>query len=505
MTLTRLWFAVCALVAALGLYLAIGASVKHAEREKDLASEQVRLDQRGVQLAMRLDARQRLDLLLRFSGDKSLRDATRSAQLKPGASTAALSALAALSSKVPAEYKFSALFLVDREGRILARTGYEQAAAYPDMELGGYAAVFDALHGFARDDAWTWGRQVFRVVARPIEDEVGAPPLGAIVGLTEIDRVWSRDIARRTGANVVFTSNERGQARTVAFGSASELSEAELDVMSSARHEDSERLMGEAGEGQVVVRCVRFASATAGLASLMYILPTVVLLALLGVGMAAIYLESDKPFARVTSELNRVLDGQGDALALASLSGRFRGLGDLINRTVALLAAKGGGRSTVDLGALVGAPDARAGMSAFSLPDAPSSTSLLPVPVPPPARAMAPPARGTALAAPMLQPQREDEITGVNLAPAAAAVTTLPDDRSVYESFLLLRAQCGEGADSLSFDAFSRVLAKHRADISARYPGSAVAFSVYTKDGRASLRATPVKAAEHLAGKEVRQ
>lgn len=516
MILTRIWFSVCALVAAVGLYLAVSASANHAERERDLATEQVRIDQRGVQLALRIDARQRLDLLLRFSGDKALRDATRAAQGKPGATAAAQKSLADLAAKVPAEYKFSALFLVDREGRVVGRSGYDTAAAYPDMELGGYAAVFDALHGFARDDAWSWGSHVFRVVARPIEDEVGAPPMGAVVGLTEIDRVWARDLARRTGANVVFTAKDRAQKRSVAFGSASDLSEAEISLESAARHEDTERLLGEAGEdNNVVVTCVRFAGSAGALAALSgakLLLPGAMLALLLGVAMLALYMENDRPFSKFAAELARVAEGRSETLGLASLTGRFRGLGDLVNRAVETLAARGGVRPAVDLGALVGSPDARAGMSAFSLPDAPSSSNVLAGAIMPPPRVVPPAARAPMPKARASPPQleepafREDEITGVNLQPQnAPAAASVADDRSVYEAFLQLRAQCGEASDSLTFDSFSRVLAKHRADIGGRYPRSNVAFSVYVKEGKASLRATPVKAAGAMSGKEERQ
>ena len=517
MVLTRLWYGVAAVVAAGGIYLAIGASARHATRESEIAAEQVRVDQRSVQIALRLDSRQRLDLLLRFSGDKALREAIKASAGKAGVSAAAQKALVELGAKVPVEYKFSAVFVVDREGRVVGRTGFDAAAASPDMELGGYSAVFDALHGYARDDAWSWGPQVFRVVARPIEDEVGAPPMGAVIGLTEIDRAWSRDVARRTGTNVVFTTHEKKVARDIAFGSASDMTEAELSTESPQRHAESERLLGEAGENGVTVTTVRLTplpDALATFAPMHTTLPVAALLLLAGVGLLALFLEHDKPLRAFNAELVRTGEGSSDGMSLAKLSGPWRRLGDAVNQAIDRVAAKGGGRKAPDLGALVGAPAPNAGLSAFSLPDAPSSSLVAaPSPVMPPPRVAPPPAkpsmpRATASGPSML---RDDEVTGVNHTTKGMADKTpapgdvMTDDRAVYEAFLLVRAQCGEASDSLSFDAFKRVLAKHRLDIGQRYPGANVAFSVYVKDGRASLRATPIKAGLRSATKEERE
>jgi len=65
--------------------------------------------------------------------------------------------------------------------------------------------------------------------------------------------------------------------------------------------------------------------------------------------------------------------------------------------------------------------------------------------------------------------------------------------RQVYEEFLQLKRKCGESIDGLTFDKFSQKLKQNRDQLVARYACKAVKFQVYVKDGKAALKATPVK------------
>jgi len=64
---------------------------------------------------------------------------------------------------------------------------------------------------------------------------------------------------------------------------------------------------------------------------------------------------------------------------------------------------------------------------------------------------------------------------------------------SVYEDFVRTKKQCGEPTDGLSFDKFSNTLRKNRDDLVRKHGCKRVKFSVYVKEGRASLKATPVR------------
>ena len=64
---------------------------------------------------------------------------------------------------------------------------------------------------------------------------------------------------------------------------------------------------------------------------------------------------------------------------------------------------------------------------------------------------------------------------------------------SVYEDFIRTKKQCGEPTDGLTFEKFQYTLKKNRDALMARHGCKRVRFSVYVKEGRASLKATPVK------------
>jgi hypothetical protein len=64
---------------------------------------------------------------------------------------------------------------------------------------------------------------------------------------------------------------------------------------------------------------------------------------------------------------------------------------------------------------------------------------------------------------------------------------------AVYEDFIRTKKQCGEPVDGLTYDKFSHTLKKNRDALIQRHGCRRVKFSVYVKEGRASLKATPVK------------
>jgi hypothetical protein len=64
---------------------------------------------------------------------------------------------------------------------------------------------------------------------------------------------------------------------------------------------------------------------------------------------------------------------------------------------------------------------------------------------------------------------------------------------AVYEDFIRTKKQCGEPVEGLTFEKFSHTLKKNRDALVQRHGCRHVKFSVYVKEGRASLKATPVK------------
>lgn len=81
------------------------------------------------------------------------------------------------------------------------------------------------------------------------------------------------------------------------------------------------------------------------------------------------------------------------------------------------------------------------------------------------------------------------QATGENRAASEEAAEWL----TVYEDFVRTKKKCGEPTDGLSFDKFSHTLKKNRDALVQRHSCKRVKFSVYVKEGRASLKATPVR------------
>lgn len=64
---------------------------------------------------------------------------------------------------------------------------------------------------------------------------------------------------------------------------------------------------------------------------------------------------------------------------------------------------------------------------------------------------------------------------------------------ATFDDFLKVRAECGEPSDGLTFDRFRVKLEKNKETLVQKYGCRTVRFQVYVKEGKAALKATPVK------------
>ena len=208
MILSRIWYVILAILLAAAYYIVALAVGQYNRRNQAAMEETLKADSQVVSWAMQVDARRRLDVLLLAAVDPSIAKAIRGANGKDAVPAASKDegkkALSAFNEKLPADYKNDVLFIADREGRLVAQVGYDAVNGFAEFELGGYPAVFDALHGFLRDDTWVWGGKIARVVTRPVEDEVGQPPIGAVVALRWVDNSFAKEIGKRTRTNIAF-------------------------------------------------------------------------------------------------------------------------------------------------------------------------------------------------------------------------------------------------------------------------------------------------------------
>lgn len=554
MLASRFWYVLTALVIGVfGFTLFVGASMYDREARRSM-SEGLGADVQVVTWYMKDDARKRSSSLIQFALDDELVKALAKSsaaydKVPADARDKAKKILATVSSKQPPEIQFTSLFAVDQNGRVVAMQGFDQAAGIDDFELGGYPVVADALHGWIRDDSWVLDGRIYRVVARPVEGDTSQPPAGAIVGLRIIDDSFARDLSKRTGAAVAFYANGTSYVSAAPEG----FDKAQLDATISdlgslatdEKYQKSGRsdvrilrdnlavvyakIPGEAfalGAGVAVGRSALLVGNPMGFLKksddadkktvpLALLIPAAAGVALLG--LIFTLLEHSRPLSVFKREAEKLAKGETDQLQPSKFRGTYRKIASDLNDGIERAAMKGGGgtRKAADLEAVLGPMPAQPAMSAFSLPD----TSAPPAVVlpsmgapsekrPPPSRNSEPSANvevdallggGAAAPAPSgprkLPPPRPGSApTATPAAPRAAAVN---DERTewqqVYEDFVALKRENGEPTEGFTFEKFQGTLQKHRDAITSKFNCKRVKFSVYTKDGKAALKATPAQ------------
>ncbi|HEX7488838.1 MAG TPA: MXAN_5187 C-terminal domain-containing protein, partial [Anaeromyxobacteraceae bacterium] len=65
--------------------------------------------------------------------------------------------------------------------------------------------------------------------------------------------------------------------------------------------------------------------------------------------------------------------------------------------------------------------------------------------------------------------------------------------KAVYQDFLRVRTDCGEPREGVAYERFREKLQKNRDQLVERYGCRTVRFQVYVKEGKAALKASPVR------------
>ncbi|HLK40355.1 MAG TPA: MXAN_5187 family protein [Polyangiaceae bacterium] len=288
-------------------------------------------------------------------------------------------------------------------------------------------------------------------------------------------------------------------------------------------------------------------------ANVPWVLLVAVVLVAAALGVVLTLLEHSTPLDELLMQAERLKSGAMDSLQVARFRGSYRLAAQAINEGLERSIEKAGGvtRKPADLESILGPAPAQPSMSAFSFPMAdPGPAVVPPVPPPPPSSpelpgiaahagpprptgslnkptgpgfvppAAAPrpaplPAAGRPFVPPPLprpatppasEPEEggDDDATMVGAVPAELLAQATGENRaahqddtaewvSVYEDFIRTKRQCGESTDGLTFEKFSHTLKKNRDQLMQKHACKRVKFSVYTKEGKASLKATPVK------------
>lgn len=538
MLLSRFWYVVLALLLGGALFSLYLAQSMYNRAGAKVVAEGLYSDSQVVAWYMRNVARERSAQLIKFALQpdvaKALSDSSRSLDKVPSkAQEAATSAIKKLVGNVPEEFKFDAVFAVDRHGRVVGQVGYEQSKENPAFELGGYPVVADALHGYIRDDTFVWER-LYTVVARPVEVSTGELPVGAVVGLRTIDERFAREISERTGAAIAFYRDGLREAA----GVPEHFTKADLDGIVndlSQLPEDGDynekgrsavryitptvgavyaRLPGQAwtrGAGYAVGRKAFELSSPLAFfgaaddkdkeeANLLVIV--LVVLVAIGLGIGVSLLEHTRPLIRFRQLAEELAGGKVDQLAASKVNGVYRKIATLINDGIDHAVAKGGGsRRVADLQSVLGDIPEQPAMSAFAFPGEDSGVSSPGFPAPATA-----PASGGAAPQPspraLPKPPAQKRNPGLAQTMPEGGLSQLPDTgvedekvmwRKVYEEFVATKERCGETTSGLSYEKFEGTLKKNKAAIQERHKVDRVKFTVYVKEGKAALKASPIR------------
>ncbi|MGE5184824.1 MAG: MXAN_5187 family protein [Acidobacteriota bacterium] len=262
----------------------------------------------------------------------------------------------------------------------------------------------------------------------------------------------------------------------------------------------------------------------------------------LALGIGLTWVEADRPLRRLAADAVKLAKNETERLREDAHGGKFGSIARSVNIHIDKLGrdaksartnldsllgpapdagGKPGGLGTIDL--LAGAlPTSRPGGPAPAAPPPPSefrfgeaalaqtmpAPAMRPTPQPAPAvRATPPPVRNT--------PPRGATTAHVSPPPPAAinpqpsAPLRLDDDilagvepepehadpyfKQVFDQFLAVKQSCNEPTGNLTYEKFAEKLVKNRDDLMAKTGCREVRFTVYVKDGKAALKATPVK------------
>jgi len=544
MVLSRFWYVLLGLFLGLSVFLLSIATSMYNRAGARAMGEALSSDSQVVAWYLRDDARQRSGRLIQFGVDpdiaKYLQKSTDSeAKVPEEARDKLLAALKKVSASIPKDEQFDAVFAVDQAGRVVAHLGYEQASGLSDFELGGYPVVADALRGYVRDDTLILDR-IYRVVARPVEYEMSSLPAGAIIGARIVDDRFARELSSRTGAAIAFYANgERassGAPEGFAVGNLDQIVGDMSSLEQDPEYKDKgrskvrtiggmlgvqySRLPGEAwqlGGGFAVARMPVSVDGLFGFFKTaddkdkqQAKLPIAILVAVLAAAIGIVFsvFEHTRPIAIFKNEAQRLAKGQTDQLQPSRFRGVFRKIASDLNDGMDQVMAKGGGprRGPADMKQVLGNIPDQPQMSAFSFPGDPSSMASPPsgqaqprsVPnVPTNPKLPRPPGRPGSPAVSLDATMSSEDSSAARRLPSPpqrmdGAAAELAEWHAVFQDFVSLKQQCGESTEGFSYEKFEQTLKKKNEELLTRHGAKRVKFSVYVKDGKAALKASPI-------------
>jgi hypothetical protein len=137
------------------------------------------------------------------------------------------------------------------------------------------------------------------------------------------------------------------------------------------------------------------------------------------------------------------------------------------------------------------APTSFAGSSFATPPPGQAFGGFATPPPPPPLPVPQPTSLASQLGSQSIPPMTlEEDILG---APPSQSAPASAYFKQIFDQFIAVKKTCNEPTSGLTFEKFSDKLIKNRDDLMAKTGCREVRFTVYVKEGKAALKATPVK------------
>lgn len=557
MFISKFWTLLITLVATIMLgVILLARDVINRERVEN-ATAILYKEVTKADVALKLHARKRLDILLKVAVDPEVRRSLAQASAKPDSRDAIRDKLLAAMRKANDDlndFKADLLMAIDVRGTVVCQAGAKEREH--GHNFAGFPAVDGALRGYVRDDIWKLDKEVFLVAARPVIHE--GRYVGALVHLMKVSDKLATEIsptvqfALFSNLMMVAVGAPRIEGYRVADGTF--IADPIGEVLASESYKkrgysEVRRLSTGQGEFMAVYAKIRGEAAANGVGfALTYPLDLMTspkdiydkastqdiqelprlwlilgLILITAVAWVLIYFEGQRPISKLlVAVVELTKSDPKDRMNVYRFRRKIRKIAEAINKAIdyklkSVLEDTESSSKSID--SILGNPEEdRLSSAAFKFEE-PTASDIPPPPPPSGDNAPEPDtvsknlqsaiadtlgkaSNGTASPPP---PRKKEgggppKVPGKTSSPGPKenGKDDAPKDEEayfhqIYEKFVALKKELGESVEQLTYERFKGTLVKNRDTLVARYKCSSVKFQVYEKDGKASLKATPVK------------
>jgi len=543
MFLSKIWFILIALAAGVSVTVALVAPRPAVQKLSGLEGQRLDRAQYAAEQMLKVDAHKWIDRVSKLGRDAIISESLDSATRGAGEINVIHKTVQErFHSLIPdlASGGIAALVAVDNKGRVIARAGDN------DKEYGDYVTgaeiVADALRGYLSDDVWGMNGRLMRMAAAPVLSKgrdriVGALYIGAETGDNFVERLKKNldvDVALFLRGKAIASTAYPGmlaplpdliaqhaqEIETVKRTPASPFTAGNDELLAVAAP-----FAGQAGQQQAFYVLFGKRPANADLAALLkntssddlkwghfpWIPLAGGVFLVVVIGLILIRNEGEKPLRRMRADLKQLARGEIFKIQDLQYGGRFGCLARDINAAIEHYTHAPSAPSAMagkDLNAILGDS---AGGKAFDLPSPGSAFASPPPPSfpppPPPSSFLPPPPAGFAPPPPPMFappppfsvssiPQLDTDLAGPDATRVIANADDVDEDthfKAIFDDFVATKRECGESIAGLTLDKFKDKLRGNKDALMSKHQCRTVRFAVYVKDGRAALKATPIR------------